>query len=87
MPYYWEEAKTRRETPGYYCLAKRDLERGGSETLMIVTELPVLYAVVEKLAYEHDKAELESDPRSDYRYFVVAMSEEEIAEYKAARAK
>jgi hypothetical protein len=86
MPYYWEEAKAKRETPGYYYLAKRDLERGG-ETLMIICDLPVLYAEIEKLAYEYDKAELESDPRSDYRYFVEPMSEEEIAEYKAAKAK
>lgn len=83
MPYYWEEARAKRETPGYYCLAKRDLERGG-ETLMIVTKLPVSYAEIEKLAYEYDKAELERDPNSDYRYFVVPFSDEEIAEYKAS---
>lgn len=76
----------KRDTPGYYCLAKRDLERGG-ETVLIVTPLPVLYAEIEKLAYDYDKSELTHNPGSDYRYFVTELDADEIAEYEAGKAK
>jgi hypothetical protein len=84
MVNFWD--KNPRDTePGYYGLAKRNVETGG-ETLLIVTTLPVMYATVAQLAIEHDQAELRLDPNSDYRYFVVELTEQEIAAHIARHA-
>ncbi|WP_333822579.1 hypothetical protein [Pinisolibacter sp.] len=62
---------------GRYALARRDLDRGGSEKVLIVTELPVSRARMDLLALDHDRVELENDPSSPYRWFVVRLADDE----------
>lgn len=63
---------------GYFGLAKRDLERGG-EQVFIVTEQPVARSKLTELACRYDITEREADADSPYRWFVVALSEDEVA--------
>jgi len=63
---------------GYFALARRDLERGG-EQVYVVTGQPVVRSKVSELAYSRDRAELENDPESPYRWFVVRLSDDAIA--------
>lgn len=60
---------------GRYGLARRDLDRGGDEKILIVTEQPVSRARMDRLAVEYDREELENDPDSPYRWFVVRLAE------------
>jgi hypothetical protein len=60
---------------GRYGLARRDLDRGGDEKILIVTEQPVGRARMDRLAVEYDRVELENDPDSPYRWFVVRLEE------------
>ena len=62
---------------GRFGLARRDLERGGSEKTLVVTELPVSRARMNDLAIEYDRVELENDPDSPYRWFVVRLEDSE----------
>jgi hypothetical protein len=62
---------------GRYGLARRDLERGGSEKILVVTEQPVSRARMNALAIDYDRVELENDPDSPYRWFVVRLGEGE----------
>ena len=62
---------------GRFGLARRDLDRGGSEKTLVVTELPVSRARMNDLANEYDRVELENDPDSPYRWFVVRLTDDE----------
>ncbi|MDK9695999.1 MAG: hypothetical protein OEL76_06400 [Siculibacillus sp.] len=62
---------------GRYGLARRDLDRGGSEKILIVTEQPVSRARMDALALEYDRVELEADPESPHRWFVVRLMDGE----------
>ena len=64
---------------GYYALAKRDLDRGG-ESVMVVSELPVEWEVINRIAVERDRLELADWPSSPIRYFPVELTSEEVAE-------
>lgn len=58
---------------GRWGLARRDLDRGGDETIYIVTEQPVSRARMDALALDYDREELANDPASPYRWFVVRL--------------
>ena len=60
---------------GRYGLARRDLDRGGDETIYIVTEQPVGRARMDRLAAEYDREELANDAGSPYRWFVVRLED------------
>lgn len=70
---------------GYYGLAKRDLDRGG-ESVTIVSDLPVAWEEINRIAVERDRLELASDPNSPYRYFPTELSDRELADLGIARA-
>lgn len=62
---------------GRFGLARRDLDRGGIETVYMVTEQPVSRARMDALAVDYDREELANDPGSPYRWFVVRLAEPE----------
>ncbi len=62
---------------GRYGLARRDLDRGGPEMVLVVTEQPVSRARMNALAIDYDRVELENDPDSPYRWFVVRLADGE----------
>jgi hypothetical protein len=63
---------------GFYALAKCDVERG-TQTVYIETPLPISKQELMAVAIERDKREIEDDPQTDIRWFVVRLSDAEIA--------
>ncbi len=62
---------------GRYGLARRDLDRGGDEKIYIVSSLPVSRSELDRLAIDYDREELQNDPGSPYRWFVVRLSDDD----------
>jgi hypothetical protein len=67
------------EDIGYFALAKRNLETG-AEQVQVVATLPTSKACMTAMAYERDKLE---DAHSDWRWFVVQLTDEEVVRYQS----